>query len=229
MRVFVSYRRSDSKDVSARIADNLRDVREVSSVFLDVESIAHGEHFPARLQSEIEQADVVLCIIGPQWRGQLLDDGTHRIASDSDFVRSEVASALAADKRIIPVLVDDAAIPSADDLPEDIAELASHNAISMRHTHFKVDFEILAEAILGKSRAKGLAPLVLAIGGGWRFFAGLLLAAIISIAIASLGVSQYGVPLETILGGRAQLAALLLVIAAACQFWTWRFLKRNSP
>lgn len=227
MRVFVSYRRSDSKDIAARIADNLKQVREINAVFFDVESIAHGEHFPERLQSEIEKANVIIAVIGPTWRGKHQEDGTFRIDNADDFVRREIASALAAEKRIIPVIVDGAEMLAARELPDEIAELANHNALTIRHAGFRVDFEILAEAILGKRRATGLAPAALAIGGAWRFGAGLIVAVILAIAVASIGMATMGVPLETILGGRAQLAVLLLLILALCQYWTFRFLRLN--
>ncbi len=228
MRVFISYRRSDSKDIAARIADNLRSVREIDEVFLDVESIAHGEHFPARLDAEINAADVVLCIIGKKWSGAKLDDGRRRIESEDDFVRREVASALEADKRIIPVLVDEAAMPSAGDIPASIGDLLNRNAISVRHTAFRIDFEILVEAVLGRKRGAELSGKAIALGALWRSACGLVLGIVAAILIASLGMASMAMPLETILGGRAQLAVLLFVIFAISQIWAIRFVRQNA-
>ena len=226
MRVFISYRRSDSKDIAARVADNLAQVREIDSVFLDVDSIAHGEHFPGRLDTEVRRADVVLAVIGQGWMGAKSDNGVPRIQSDNDFVRREIATALRADKRVIPCLVDDASMPGPADLPYDIAGLAERNACSLRHTTYRVDFEIVCEAILGKRRVGEMTPMALGLGALWRSALGVLAAALVAIAIASLGVSALGKPLETILGGRVVLVVFLIVIFALFQWETVRFVRR---
>ncbi|MFU7527990.1 toll/interleukin-1 receptor domain-containing protein [Qipengyuania sp. ASV99] len=226
MRVFISYRRSDSKDVAARIADNLASVREIDSVFLDVDSIAHGENFPQRLDTEITRADVFIAVIGPGWLGAVGENGQRRIWSDGDFVRREISRALAADKRIIPCLVDDAQMPGPQDIPDDIAALAEKNACAVRHTTFRSDFEILCEAVLKRRRSANQTPLATALGAAWRAGAGLALAAIVAIAIASFGMSSRGVPLETMLGGRVQLALFLLLLVGIFQISTYRYLRR---
>jgi hypothetical protein len=42
MKVFVSYRRSDTQDLAGRLVDRLRAVPEISFVFFDVQTIAAG-------------------------------------------------------------------------------------------------------------------------------------------------------------------------------------------
>lgn len=225
MRVFVSYRRSDSKDFAARLADRLAGLMEVRNVFFDVESIAFGEHFPQRLEKEIDASDVVVAVIGPAWRGP--EGGEDRIAADGDFVRAEIARALEKGKRVIPVLVDDAPMPTASDLPADIAILAERNALAFRHTSFRQDFDMLAEAMLGKKPARKASGMRLAIGAGWRAALGFYLFAMLALAIAVIGVVNFGMPLETILGGRVQLVIFLLLLLALFQYWTIRYLQRN--
>ncbi len=225
MRVFVSYRRSDSKDFAARLADRLGSLLEVKSVFFDVESIAFGEHFPHRLEQEIDRSDVVVAVIGPAWRGP--EGGENRIAADGDFVRAEIARALQKGKRVIPVLVDDAPMPTASDLPADIADLAERNALSFRHTSFRQDFDMLAEAMLGRKPARKAAGMRLALGASWRAALGLYLFTMLALAVAVMGVINFDMPLETILGGRIQLVIFLLLLFAAFQYWTFRYLRRN--
>lgn len=229
MNVFISYRRSDSKDVAARIADRLAQLREVDSVFLDVEAIGLGEHFPERLNAEIARADVVLAVIGPRWAGGRDEDGTLRIWQENDFVRREVAGALALEKRVIPCLVDEAGMPAADTLPEDIVGLAERNALELRHTSFRVDFETLADAILQRQR-RGMEASAsdIALGTVWRVLAGLVLAAVAAVIIAGAGFSFTDKPLETNLGGRVQLAVFLLLLLAAFQYGTYRYLRRYA-
>lgn len=228
MRVFISYRRSDSKDIAARIADKLGQLRELDSVFLDVDSIAHGEDFPERLNQEILQADAVIAVIGPGWTGDSGDDSPARIQSERDFVRKEIAAALATDRRIIPCLVNGAQMPSHSELPDDIAALADKNACSVRHTTFRADFEILCEAVIGKRPADKLSLAQLATGVILRAGGGLILAALAAIIVAASGIALAGVPLETLVGGRVQLGLVLFIIAAFFQIGTIRYVQRNS-
>ena len=226
MRIFISYRRSDSKDIAARIADNLALDPGIDHVFLDVESIAHGEHFPDRLNTEILAADVILAIIGPRWQGAMAENDQPRIFSESDFVRGEIETALGARKRVIPCLVDDAEMPCADDVPGSIATLLERNAIALRHTSFRVDLEILTDSILGRERTRRQSPKQVAIGVAWRFAAGFLAAATVAILVAWTGVQTMQMPLETILGGRIILVIFLLLLFTVFQFATFRFLRR---
>lgn len=226
MRVFISYRRSDSKDIAARIADNLALDPDIDHVFLDVDSIAHGEDFPERLDAEIAAADVVLAVIGPGWQGADSGQGMARLHSAEDFVRREIEAALGGGKRLIPCLVDGAAMPGASDLPASLNGLTAKNAIEVRHTSFRVDLDYLADSIMQRERLRRQSPARIAIGAGWRFVGGFVLAALIAILIAWTGVQTMQMPLETILGGRIVLVIVLLAIFAACQWGTWRFLRR---
>lgn len=228
MRVFISYRRSDSKDVAARIADRLGQVHEIDRVFLDIDSIAHGESFPERLDTEIREADVCLAVIGPGWQGAADETGKARIWSERDFVRQEIATAIASDKRLIPCLVDDAQMPAEDDLPPDIAALSGKNACSLRHTTFRVDFEVLCEALLGKPRAKEITPMQFNLGIVMRAVVGLLLASLVALAIALPISLTTGLPLETHLGGPLPVWLMLLGLAAVCQWGTYRFWRRHA-
>jgi hypothetical protein len=227
MRIFISYRRSDSKDIAARIADNLSQEPGIDHVFLDVDAIAHGENFPKRLDTEIARADVVLAIIGPGWQGSAGQDGQTRIQSDADFVRREIARALGLGKRVIPCLVDGASVPDPASLPDDIRTLAETNALELRHTTFRTDLDILVDSILLRQRRRRLSPLGIAMGTAWRFAAGFVAATGLSIMIASMGVATLKMPLETILGGRVQLALFLLLLLTVFQYWTFRFLRRH--
>jgi hypothetical protein len=66
-------------------------------------------------------------------------EGNRRLDNPKDFVRIEIASALTSGKRIIPVLVNAAAMPSPDELPEPLKALARRNAVRLTHERFKSD------------------------------------------------------------------------------------------
>jgi hypothetical protein len=54
--------------------------------------------------------------------------GAGRLDNPGDFVRIEIESALAQDKRVIPVLVGETRMPRTDELPEGMKPLATRNA-----------------------------------------------------------------------------------------------------
>jgi hypothetical protein len=116
IKLFTSYRRSDSQDFSARLADRLRKAPGIADVFLDVEEIGAGKDFVRRIQSSLAGASVCLIVIGPNWRGAA-PDGSARIVNEGDFVRLEVREAL---NRILPVLANGALMPAPEDLPDDL-------------------------------------------------------------------------------------------------------------
>lgn len=92
MRVFLSYRRSDTRDFSARLADRLRSSPDVSDVFLDVTKIEPGERFPQRLTDALRSSDFVLIVIGKNWTGGTLSnalggDEEEGVATAHFFVR----------------------------------------------------------------------------------------------------------------------------------------------
>ncbi|MFI9486166.1 TIR domain-containing protein [Promicromonospora sp. NPDC052451] len=118
--IFVSYRHDDTRQESVRYHEYLRSLNHV--VFLDDEAIPPGADFPPVLWESIRRSDVVLALIGPRWAAG------GRITAPDDYVRREVELALDLGKKVIPVLVDGAAVPRAEDLPPSLARLAHLNA-----------------------------------------------------------------------------------------------------
>jgi hypothetical protein len=150
MRIFVSYRRSDTEDFAGRLAYRLRDAPGVDHLFFDVDAIDPGEPFEQRLKSALSSCDVCLVVMGPDWRGPRPPDQGDRIHDPGDFVRMEVALALAIAPKVIPVLAKGAEVPAKDTLPEVIQALVDVNAVSIRHASFERDVDYLLEVIFGR-------------------------------------------------------------------------------
>jgi tetratricopeptide (TPR) repeat protein len=111
-RVFINYRREDTLGPAGALASTLRQSLEVGEVFFDHGGIQPGQAWPDRLRDEMQRATVVLVLIGKAWLNVSLSDGIRRLDEPEDWVRAEIAEALAADdKVIIPVLVDGALTP----------------------------------------------------------------------------------------------------------------------
>ena len=132
MKIYISYRRVDTAAQAGRLADVLVARFGVDSVFKDVDSIPVGQDFHWALQAEIEQAEVILALIGREWLQATDASGHRRLDDPNDFVRAELEMALSQRIPIVPVLVDGATMPSADALPQSLRELAFRNAVSLR-------------------------------------------------------------------------------------------------
>lgn len=148
-RIFISYRRADSAAVAGRIHDRLVAVFGERNVFKDVDDILPGEDFRTVLEREVSQCDVLLVIIGEQWAAITDDDGRRRLHNPDDFVNIEVESGLKRDRvLVIPVLVSNAPMPSADELPDNLKPLSYRNATLIRNDpDFNRDIERLIRHI----------------------------------------------------------------------------------
>ena len=148
-KIFLSYRRADSISATGRLHEYFVDAFGDENIFKDVEKIPPGVDFRDFLNDAVTNCDILLAIIGQQWVGIQDAQGNRRLDDENDFVRLEVASALADDSiTVIPILVEGAAPPSADQLPEPLKNLAYRNAFSVRNDpDFRRDAQTLIEEI----------------------------------------------------------------------------------
>ncbi|MBL8154175.1 MAG: SUMF1/EgtB/PvdO family nonheme iron enzyme [Anaerolineae bacterium] len=131
--IFISYRRADSRKDAGRIYDRLVEAFGKPNVFKDVDDIPMGRDFRGVLREAVAQCDVQLVIIGKSWLTITDEKGQRRLDNPGDFVRIEVETALQRDHcLVIPVLVDNASMPGADELPLELRELAFKNATPVR-------------------------------------------------------------------------------------------------
>ncbi len=114
---------------------------------MDVDSIAPGLDFVRVLEDQVDKCDVFLAVVGPRWLIAQNERGEPRLNDPNDFVRIEIESGLKLDKRIIPVLVNNATMPSADQLPTSMQPFARRNAIRLTHERFNADADGLINAI----------------------------------------------------------------------------------
>jgi hypothetical protein len=80
----------------------------------------------------VSQSEVVLVIIGKHWLTVSDSVGARRLDDAGDFVRMEIERALAAGKHVVPVLVSNASMPLAKDLPDSIRSLVNQHGIQVR-------------------------------------------------------------------------------------------------
>jgi hypothetical protein len=147
-KVFISYRRTDSATFSGRIYDRLAAKFGRKEIFKDVDDIPPGVNFADYIQTALRQCSVALAVIGPRWLGASTADGARRLDDTGDFVRLEIETALGLGLIVIPVLVEDARMPSAAELPEALRPLALINAVGVRNDpDFSRDMERLIAAV----------------------------------------------------------------------------------
>jgi tetratricopeptide (TPR) repeat protein len=148
-RIFLSYRRDDSIAITGRIYDRLVAAFGERYVFKDVDDIPAGANFKATLEHEVTGCDVLLAIIGDRWLNIEDASGHRRLDDPQDFVRIEIESALNhPDRLVIPVLVNNAAMPGLDALPPTLADLTYRNAAVVRNDpDFNRDMSWLIEQI----------------------------------------------------------------------------------
>jgi hypothetical protein len=133
MKIFLSYRRDDSHDITDRIGEHLAEAFGRDNVFEDVDSIPLGQDFRSVLSERLGQCDAVLVVIGPKWLTTCAPGAPERRLDDPhDFVRSEVAAALARQIPVIPLLVGGAVMPREDELPDALKPLAYRNGMPVR-------------------------------------------------------------------------------------------------
>jgi TonB family protein len=145
--IFVSYRRSDSQGEAGRLFDDLVKHFDERTVFMDVSAIEAGRDFRKAIEEGVTKCGVLLVVIGPEWLNAKDERGVRRLDDPADFVRLETAAALKRDIPVIPVLVRAARMPSADQLPPELTELAYRNCIELTHARWKSDIQLLIEAL----------------------------------------------------------------------------------
>lgn len=130
-KVFISYRRGSSWGQARSIEQSLR--QRGANVFIDIDDINEGR-FAEIIEKAIAECDYFLAVLAP---GTL----------DSEWVRREIRYALAQGKTIIPLLLDNFRL-EASQIPPDIKEIASHNAITLLPEFYAEAMDRLAKRFL---------------------------------------------------------------------------------
>jgi hypothetical protein len=145
-RIFISYRREGAAGFSGRLGEDLERRFGADEVFRDVEDITSGDDFVERLTYALRDCRVLLAVIDKTWLSASVG-GRRRLDDPKDFVRTEIASALARGVRVIPVLVDGATMPAEAELPDDLKPFARRQAHEVSDSRWDYDIERLAGVV----------------------------------------------------------------------------------
>lgn len=131
--IFISYRRDDSAGYAGRLYDRLAAHFGGDRVFMDVEGIEPGVDFVDAIERAVGSCRVLIVMIGDEWAGATDAAGRRRLDDPQDFVRLETAAALKRNIRVVPVLVGNATMPTAEQLPDALKPLTRRQAIEVMH------------------------------------------------------------------------------------------------
>src|SRR5262249_17919 len=155
--MFINYRGEDSYSYGALLHAELSRRFGPDLVFLDAESVPAGADYVAQLLEGVRQARVVLAGIGTRWVGAGGNGGGR--VSDAparwgrggwgrevrgEWGRRELVAAFTAGVRVIPVLTDQARMPTEAELPAELAVLGRCQYRRLRHRDATADIARLA-------------------------------------------------------------------------------------
>jgi TIR domain len=149
-RIFISYRRSDTRHIAGRIYDRLKTEISERDIFFDVGTMPIGVNFKQHIASTLEDTAVVVAVVGEKWvnRTWKWSRLLAFLGSSEDFVKSEIDLALDLGVPIIPVVVDNVTMPGKRELPKSMAEFASLHAASVRSGRdFDADMRLVLSRI----------------------------------------------------------------------------------
>jgi hypothetical protein len=171
-KIFISYRREDTKAYAGRLHDHMVRKFGADRIFMDIDNIKPGDDFIKVIEEAVTSCDVLLALIGKDWLTVVGADGRRRLDNPKDFVRVELDKALNPKPggdpersseperriRVIPILVEGATMPQADELPPPLQNLVRLHASPLRTDTWWGDVEHLLQAIEKVNRKRQEEP-----------------------------------------------------------------------
>lgn len=152
--IFINYRRSDSFDVSRRLASILGKEFGPARVFLDESSAKPGDPWPDSIRSALEQAEALLVVIGDKWlRTYDEESGRRRIDLEADWVRQEILTFLDrqemnSDLLLLPLLARGASMPRAEHLDIKLSRICSVQPMAVPDTGNILDYVAVKQRLI---------------------------------------------------------------------------------
>ena len=144
--VFINYR-NDSTGWSVTLDTVLGRLFGDDQVFRASRAIPPAEDFGEHILRAVRSAFVLVALVGPRWLARDERD-RRRIDDPEDWVRKEIAEALAVGVPVLPILVDDAPRLAAPDLPKDLADLAGKQYLRLHHRSAPDDLDRITREIV---------------------------------------------------------------------------------
>jgi hypothetical protein len=140
-KIFICYRRADAEYAAGALGRELRRHFGEEQVFRDKEDIAGGEAWKQKVLNAIDRDSALLVLIARDWSEARDVSGKRRIDDPGDPIRMELHDGIRDGATIIPVLLENAAMPTAEQLPPDLAPLAEYNALRLHDTDWQYNLD----------------------------------------------------------------------------------------
>jgi hypothetical protein len=154
LRIFLNYRRDDTAGHAGRLYDALVQRFGEEQVFMDIDRIPLGVDFVKAVGDAVGSCDVLIAMIGRGWLNIQDSQGRPRLKNPEDYVRLELEAALSRGVPVIPARVQDAEMPSSDELPDGLAPFARRNGLPLRDIGWREDVSRLMRALEGMAAEK---------------------------------------------------------------------------
>lgn len=140
--LFINYRRDDTHLAAKRLFEDLETTFGPGVVYRDEQSIPPGVIWSENLRQKLEKSAAVFVLIGSEWEHLRDSNGRRRIDSPDDWVRIEIETALAENKRIFPIFINRAILKETD-YPESIRAIHSYQAITLYDSTWEAGLNVL--------------------------------------------------------------------------------------
>ena len=142
LKIFINYRHEDMPFAAMTLYRELRRRFGGENIFFDQGTLRPGMRFPEEIRSHLtDGAGAFIAMIGSKWMPTMI---AHRQRGDLDYVTKEIELAFQSRWTIIPVLVDNASLPDALQLPPSIRALPDCQAARLRQINLDDDIEDLS-------------------------------------------------------------------------------------
>lgn len=131
---FISYRRETGSIMARIVQSELKKRGHLS--FLDVDDLG-PKQFGERLLREIESVPNFVVVLSP--------GSMDRCMAHDDWLRREIAHAIATHRNIVPLMVDEFQYPPKKNIPDELEELLHHNGVNYSHEYFAATFDKLSD------------------------------------------------------------------------------------
>lgn len=145
--VFISYRRDDSQWPALAISEALRWAVGRDAVFIDRSGLRAGDDYSEVLQRRVQEARVVVAVLGPGWLGAQDAAGLRRLDDPHDWVRRELAAALPVADKVLPVLVQGFTWPADPKLPLELTDLPGRNGHTLTADQWDTGLHALVQRL----------------------------------------------------------------------------------
>ena len=146
--IFISYRRDDAGWPAGRIYSQLSAIFE-GNIFFDYQSIKPGANWVNAIDQALDDCIIQLVVMGRKWT-TLKKRGAKqtRIMTKGDMVAHEIRMALRKNVTTIPMLIDNAGMPTRKQLPNGLKSLPLRNAVMLNQDSYFAKMDTVIDRII---------------------------------------------------------------------------------